>query len=817
MKCPQVATRAGDRCRSESAPPTLGRPPSPRGRRAVASDQRRATIDPRRRPSVDAGDRVPASIAAGPVIERHPRLPDPARRGPWRRRSRRQPGDRVPGGRRAARRAARRDTPPGELLRAVGHRLVAAVGGASGPALRHGLHRGRRSGRRTRRASTGDESRRMLGPRRTGSPVAAAAGRRQDHPRHPGAGGRGVRRGRSRPRRRRLAALAPRSGGRAWDALDARPRRPARARAAARGPFRRAPRSRVPCRACSCCWLAHCGRPVDGPMPTLLTTRIADARARRARRAFEDAQREADALFAQYQLSQLLASGGTPEGLATSVALELVRLAASSAARCGSAHRGGDRARPAGDRRDRRGDPGPRRPASRRRGRPRPGRPSSRGPRRRPVATSRPTILLALWPPTAGALDPDGVRVVQLARHELAVAFRGARLRETLERERQRADGRSSTARPTLIVQVDAERRVVRLNPAGARAARRQRRRRPSAGLCARSSAATSAGGHADEACPLAEVLAPADRSPIARRRSAAPDGGSGWPVATRGLRAATPGGASRTGDGDPARHLRGASPRGAARGLRRDRQPRAAHARSRSSGATPRRSSISSSTPAEQRDLRRADRPGHRPAADARDPDPRRDPSPGRSAHPGAGAGVVRGPRGSAAWRPGAVGEAIASSWRLPDDLPPIEVDAARDRPGAREPRRQRPEVRAARDAGPHRRGRRRLADRGRSTTKGSVSPRPSGRWSWSRSTGPGTSANRASRGRAWGCTSAVGWSRRMVAGCRSSDRADGLPGTRSRSRCRCCAGVVAAVARSAAPSERARRRLAADGPPDG
>ena len=46
-----------------------------------------------------------------------------------------------------------------------------------------------------------------------------------------------------------------------------------------------------------------------------------------SRRAFEDAQREADALFAQYQLSQLVASGGTPEGLGRSVISEAVRLA----------------------------------------------------------------------------------------------------------------------------------------------------------------------------------------------------------------------------------------------------------------------------------------------------------------------------------------------------------------------------------------------------------------------------------------------------------------------------------------------------------
>ena len=50
------------------------------------------------------------------------------------------------------------------------------------------------------------------------------------------------------------------------------------------------------------------------------------------RRAFEDAQREADALFAQYQLSQLVASGGSVAQLGAAVLLELVRLADAAGA-----------------------------------------------------------------------------------------------------------------------------------------------------------------------------------------------------------------------------------------------------------------------------------------------------------------------------------------------------------------------------------------------------------------------------------------------------------------------------------------------------
>ena len=52
-----------------------------------------------------------------------------------------------------------------------------------------------------------------------------------------------------------------------------------------------------------------------------------EALERESRRAFDDAQHEADALFAQYQLSQLVASGGSLDDLARSVTLEVVRLA----------------------------------------------------------------------------------------------------------------------------------------------------------------------------------------------------------------------------------------------------------------------------------------------------------------------------------------------------------------------------------------------------------------------------------------------------------------------------------------------------------
>jgi hypothetical protein len=50
------------------------------------------------------------------------------------------------------------------------------------------------------------------------------------------------------------------------------------------------------------------------------------------RRAFDEAQREADAMFAQYQLSQLLASGDNLEKLAPAVLAEIARTSGAGAA-----------------------------------------------------------------------------------------------------------------------------------------------------------------------------------------------------------------------------------------------------------------------------------------------------------------------------------------------------------------------------------------------------------------------------------------------------------------------------------------------------
>jgi signal transduction histidine kinase len=245
-----------------------------------------------------------------------------------------------------------------------------------------------------------------------------------------------------------------------------------------------------------------------------------------SRRAFDDAQREADALFAQYQLSQLVASGGSLENLARSVTLEVVRLSGVDG---GALWLGGAE----GSELTLLGFVGVEPPA---------GQPVVPGvlasleagrlwcaalPGGRAIGLSDEprAILLGLWAADGRPPDPDGIRVVQLARHELAVAFRNARLRETLERERSEltavVDGTTD-----LILQVDDERRVVRLNPAGERLLGI-----PVADAlgrtCAEVLGCAIAGGHGPDACPLLEVLTTGEPMPYHETAIRGADGGS--------------------------------------------------------------------------------------------------------------------------------------------------------------------------------------------------------------------------------------------------------------------------------------------------
>ena len=235
------------------------------------------------------------------------------------------------------------------------------------------------------------------------------------------------------------------------------------------------------------------------------------------RRTVEDAQREADAMFAQYQLSQLLASGGRPADLARSVLAEIVRLCGgaagalwlrepgtplfrTAAATNGAPYVASDGAAFALEE----------------------VRDAAMAARAvlLPLGEEPPEGLLALWPADGASLDPDGLRVVQLSRHELAVAFRGAQLRETLDRERQEltaiVDGATDA-----IIQVDADCRIVRINPAAGQLL--GRRAHDSIGRpCGEVLGCVEAGAHAEASCPLAEVIR--SGQPIAYREAAVLD-----------------------------------------------------------------------------------------------------------------------------------------------------------------------------------------------------------------------------------------------------------------------------------------------------
>ena len=310
-----------------------------------------------------------------------------------------------------------------------------------------------------------------------------------------------------------------------------------------------------------------------------LLARVA-ALERESRRAFDDAQHEADALFAQYQLSQMVASGA-PRELGRSVTLEVVRLAGVDN---GALWLGGPDGpemtllASVGDR-SVGVAPVPTVLATSDEGR----RWCQALPGGRAVSLSEeaPGILLGLWGADGRAPDPDGIRVVQLARHELVVAFRSARLREALERERGEltavVDGTTD-----LIIQVDGERRVVRLNPAGERLL----------GIsvsdalgrtCAEVLGCAVAAGHGEDACPLLQVMTTGDPMPYHETAIRGADGSS-IRVAGGYSAVARSGSDGRSPDGRAqataiVRDISAIRALEELRKVRRDGQPRTAHA----------------------------------------------------------------------------------------------------------------------------------------------------------------------------------------------------------------------------------------------
>jgi signal transduction histidine kinase len=168
-------------------------------------------------------------------------------------------------------------------------------------------------------------------------------------------------------------------------------------------------------------------------------------------RIFREAQVAADTVFAHYQLSQILASHEAPSALAGAILDELMHLCGADGGALWiydrrserpvlAAQRGSDP--PSFDADDR--------PASAR------------------VTLDdgqRPVGVVALQRRGGAALEPDGVRFLSHVRHELAVALRGAQLREALELERAEL-GAVFEGASDAIVLIDDQRRVVRVNAA---------------------------------------------------------------------------------------------------------------------------------------------------------------------------------------------------------------------------------------------------------------------------------------------------------------------------------------------------------------
>lgn len=206
-----------------------------------------------------------------------------------------------------------------------------------------------------------------------------------------------------------------------------------------------------------------------------LRARIAQLEEER-RRIFSEAQHEADAMFAQYQLSQLLASGGELDKLASAVLAEIGLTSGAGAAAMWLSSTGDSTLRLVA-REEMEAGMSPSPPSF-----PDPGAAvrwaAAAGWSGVPLEESRAlgvggdsrvTIgFVAVGPAPGRALDPEHVRYLGLVRRELALAFRTAQLRGELGRERATLaailDGASDA-----IIAVGRDRRITRLNRAAAR------------------------------------------------------------------------------------------------------------------------------------------------------------------------------------------------------------------------------------------------------------------------------------------------------------------------------------------------------------
>ncbi len=249
-----------------------------------------------------------------------------------------------------------------------------------------------------------------------------------------------------------------------------------------------------------------------------LRARIAALEAER-RRVFEEAQREADTMFAQYQLSQLLASGDALDPLAAAVLAEIGRATGAGAAALWLAAPAGgaldlvattggaglDSVLPA-----RFPDAGAAAAWAAPSGWFGVALEESRDIGARGV-TREAIGFVAVAPAAGAALDPAHARYLGLVRRELGLAFRAAQLRGSLARERATLAAILEGASDA-IVAVDAGLRIVRLNAAAARLVGRPAKEAVGGSCraflgCGEEPADPRAGGLCGSRCPFAQVL----------------------------------------------------------------------------------------------------------------------------------------------------------------------------------------------------------------------------------------------------------------------------------------------------------------------
>ena len=169
-------------------------------------------------------------------------------------------------------------------------------------------------------------------------------------------------------------------------------------------------------------------------------------------RIFRESQRAADTIFSHYQLSQLLATHARPDSMAQAVLDELVHVCEAGGGAMWLTR-----------------DPGadPELVAVSGSGAPSasPGA-ASDGTWFRVDLEDVGTVALASAPDRP--MDAAARRFLSLVRHELAIALRGALLREALESERAELSAVIQGASDAIIL-VDPDRRITRLNPAAER------------------------------------------------------------------------------------------------------------------------------------------------------------------------------------------------------------------------------------------------------------------------------------------------------------------------------------------------------------